>query len=263
MRPKIKRILAALRALLLATLIWLPCLHLIFPRSATDFYQEKGLSPMARQLVAGQLQLWTDPKLLNVEIQKMRNSNAEWDFMARSYLFWSLANISLRDPASKPVCLQTMDRMIEETLQLEKEKGMDFFLMSYAHDDQYVQQPAHSLFVDGEIALMLASRRMVEEKPAYKALLAQRVNAITERLLKSPHLMLESYPDECWTFDHCIALDALKMTDCLDGTDHSVLIRSWLAMARQKLVDPKSGLLISSFTTDGRPAIGPEGSSLW
>jgi hypothetical protein len=75
--------------------------------------------------------------------------------------------------------------------------------------------------------------------------------------------MLESYPDECWTFDHCVALDAIKMTDYLDGTDHSKLIHDWIAMAKQRLVDPKSGLLISSFTTRGIVLSGPEGSSLW
>jgi hypothetical protein len=75
--------------------------------------------------------------------------------------------------------------------------------------------------------------------------------------------MLESYPDECWMFDHCVALDAIKMSDYLDGTDHSQLIHDWIAMAKQKLVDPKSGLLISSFTTRGAPLAGPEGSSIW
>jgi hypothetical protein len=34
-------------------------------------------------------------------------------------------------------------------------------------------------------------------------------------------------------------------------------------MARSKLVHPVSGLLVSSFTIDGSPVIGPEGSSLW
>jgi len=76
-------------------------------------------------------------------------------------------------------------------------------------------------------------------------------------------LLLESYPDECWMFDHCVALDAVKIADYLDGTDHSALIRDWIAMAKQRLVDPKSGLLISSFTTHGAPLAGPEGSSIW
>jgi hypothetical protein len=179
--------------------------------------------------------------------------------MGRSYLVWSLANMALRDPASKPLYLRTMDQIIDETLRIEKQEGMYFFLMPYAKDGPYVMQPPHSLFLDGEIALMLASRRVVEEKPEYKPLLTERVNAIVERFQKNPRMLLESYPHECWMFDHCVALDAIKTADYLDGTDHSELIRDWIAMAKQKLVDPKSGLLVSSFTTHGAPLAGPEG----
>jgi len=263
MKLRMKRIFAGLAALAVAALIWLPGLHLFFSRPVSNFRQAQGLSPKARELAARHLQLWTDPALRDAELKKMRVSNAEWDFMGRSYLVWSLANMSLRDPASKPLYLRTMDQIIDETLQLEKQEGMYFFLMPYAKDRHYLAQPAHSLFLDGEIALMLASRRMVEEKPEYKPLLTGRVNAIVERFEKSPKLLLESYPDECWMFDHCVALDAIKMADCLDGSDHSELIRDWIAMAKQKLVDPKSGILISSFEADGTPMAGPEGSSIW
>jgi hypothetical protein len=74
---------------------------------------------------------------------------------------------------------------------------------------------------------------------------------------------LESYPDECWMFDHVVALAALRMTDSLERTDHSALFRSWLAMAKAKLIHRPSGLLISSFTLDLTPLDGPEGSSIW
>ena len=247
----------------IAAVIWLPCLHFIFIKPVSHFYRDHGLSPEARQLAARHLQLWTDPVLLKKELEKMRASNAEWDFMGRSYLVWSLANMALRDPASKALYLQTMDEIIDQTLALERQNGMYFFLMDYARRGPYLMQPAHSLFLDGEIALMLASRRMVEEKPEYKTLLTDRVNAIAARFQKSPQMLLESYPDECWTFDHCVALDAIKIADYLDGTDHSTLIKDWIAMAKQKLVDRKSGLLISTFTTRGTPLIGPEGSSIW
>lgn len=193
----------------------------------------------------------------------MRASNAEWDFMGRSFLVWSLANMGLREPESKQLYLQTMDQIIDETLRLEKEKGMFFFLMPYAKAGNFVMKPERSLFLDGEIALMLASRRAVEEKLEYKDLLTERVNIIATRFNQSPHLLLESYPDECWMFDHCVALDALKLADCLDGADHSELIRKWVAMAKQKLVDRKSGLLLASFTTDGEALAGPEGSTMW
>jgi hypothetical protein len=258
-----KRIFAGLAALVVAAVIWLLCLHLVFTRPLSDFRQNQGLSPKARQLAARHLQLWTDPSLREQELKRMRASNAEWDFMGRSYLVWSLANMALRDPASKPLYLRTMDQVIDETLRLEKQEGMYFFLMPYARDRHYLVQPAHSLFLDGEIALMLASRRVVEEKPEYKSLLTERVNAIVERFQKNPRMLLESYPDECWMFDHCVALDAIRMADYLDGSNHSALIRDWIAMAKQKLIHRESGLLISSFMADGTPLAGPEGSSIW
>ena len=256
MKSRMKRMLAGLAALVVAAVIWLPCLHLVFTRPLSDFRQNQELSPKARQLAARHLRLWTDPSLREQELKRMRASNAEWDFMGRSYLVWSLANMALRDPASKPLYLRTMDQVIDETLRLEKQEGMYFFLMAYARDRHYLVQPAHSLFLDGEIALMLASRRVVEEKPEYKSLLTERVNAIVERFQKNPRMLLESYPDECWMFDHCVALDAIKMADYLDGSNHSALIRDWIAMAKQKLVHRESGLLISSFMTDGTPLAG-------
>jgi hypothetical protein len=260
---RFKRILIGLLVLVVAGIVWLPCLHLVFARSVTEFRQAEGLAPKAKQLAARHLQLWTDPALRQKELDRMRASNAEWDFMGRSFLVWSLANMGVRDPASKTLYLKTIDQIIDETLRLEKEKGMYFFLMSYASSGKYVMKPERSLFLDGEIALMLASRRMLEEKEEYKTLLTERINIMTEEFNRSPHFILESYPDECWMFDHCLALDAMKMADYLDGSDHSKLIRDWVAMAKRKLIDPQSGLLVSSFTTDYLPLVGPQGSSLW
>jgi hypothetical protein len=260
-RPK--RILTGLSSLVIAGCVWLPCLHFLFATNPGDFYQPAGLSPRAKELVAHQLRAWTDPALRDRELRKMRASNAEWDFMGRGFLVWSLANMGLRDPARKPACLETMDQVIDETLRLEKQEGMCFFLMPYARARPYVVQPAHSLFLDGEIALMLASRQLLEEKLEYKPLLADRVKGIIQRFKQSQHLVLESYPDECWMFDHIVALDAIRLADTLDGADHSELVRDWLAMAKQKLIHRESGLLVSSFTADGVHLDGPEGSSLW
>lgn len=249
--------------MIIAGAFWVCCLHLFFARSASDFYQAEGLSPMARALAGRHLQLWTDPKSREYELKKMRASNAEWDFMGRSFLAWSLANMSLREPGANAAYLKTMDQIIDETLRLERENGLYFFLMPYAHVRPWIMQPARSLFLDGEIALMVAARRLVEEKPEYKSALTERVNLIAARFNRSPEGMLESYPDECWTFDHLNALVAIRIADHLDGTDHSALIRGWLALARQKLVHRETGLLVSNTTMGLRPLNGPEGSSIW
>jgi hypothetical protein len=193
----------------------------------------------------------------------MRRSNAEWDFMARTYLVMALANIGLRDAAYRPRCLDAMDRIIAETLRLEKQHGKFYFLMDYARNGSFVRSGDRSLFQDGEIAMMLAARRYLEERDDYRQPLAERVTAMAGYMEKSPVLCGESYPNECWMFCNTVALAVMRMADGLDHTDHSDLIRRWIAEARRKLTDPATGMLISSFSADGDAYDGPEGSSIW
>lgn len=252
-----------LLALVISTALWLPCLHLFFRKPLANFYQESGISPTARQLAARHLRLWTEPTLRQAELKKMRNSNAEWDFMGRSFLVWSLANMGLREPQMKGQYLPVMDQIIHETVKIEQEDGIYAFLMPYAKARAYVVTPARSLFIDGEIALMMAARRMLQEEPAYKQPMTERLAVIEQRWRANPVMAAESYPDECWTFDHAVALAAFKVADRLDGADHSALCRQWIALAKEKLVHKPTGLLVSSFQTDGTALDGPEGSTIW
>lgn len=254
-------------ALALASAIWLPSVHWLFVRSPDTFLSDStgGIPSQPRALAERQLTLWTDPALKARELQRMRGRNAEWDFMGRSFFVWSLAELSLRDPASAPRKLAVADEIIDETLRLERDQGQTVFLLPYASRRPWVVRPARSLFVDGEIALMLATRRMAKDgdKPEYRAALTERVDAIVARLQASPLLISESYPDECWLFDHAVALAAIRLADRLDGTDHSAFLRTWLDNARHHFIDPRTGLLVSSFSTAGDIGDGPEGSSIW
>jgi hypothetical protein len=92
---------AGLLAFLLAVVIWLPCLHFLFRKPTTDFYKQEGISLKAKRLAARHLQLWIDPALRQAELKKMRSSNAEWDFMGRSFLVWSLVNMGIARAADE------------------------------------------------------------------------------------------------------------------------------------------------------------------
>ncbi len=101
LKTRVKKAFLGVAAFGLATAIWLPFLHVFFRKPLADFYQDNGISPKARQLAARHLQLWTEPALRQAELRKMRRSNAEWDFMGRSFLVWSLVNMGLREPQMK------------------------------------------------------------------------------------------------------------------------------------------------------------------
>jgi len=248
-------------ALLVATLVWLPSLHLFFARNQHDAFVDRGIAPRTSELAARQIQtLLGGP---TSELGAQHQASGEWDFMGRTYVAWSLANMALRDPQAKASYLEKMDKIISETLAVEKDNGFQYFLLPYWRARPFVANPPRSIFVDGEIALMLALRRLVDDNPEDKRALEERVSVITERMSSGPVASAESYPDECWTFCNAVALAALTVSDVLDGTDHSPLARRWIETAKAKLTDAKTGLLVSRYAYDGTVMEGPEGSTLW
>jgi hypothetical protein len=255
-------------ALLVGACVWLPALHLIYARPAGRFHAATGVPREAEPLLKRQLALLSSKELRAQAVSPMRQANPEWDFMGRSFVAWSLANWALRvDPAGDkppPDALTALDRLLDDTLTVEREQGMYAFLMGYARSDTYRVQPARSLFVESELAMTMGLRRMVrDDKPALRAQHAERVARLTALLGQNDLHAAESYPNECWTFDHAVALAALRVADKLDGTDHHALIKAWLDAAHAHLTDARTGLLVSSYTVDGHVLDGPEGSTLW
>ena len=260
---RLKRIALGLLSLIIATCVWLPLTQFFFREKVEAYLTSEGIAPKTRLLAQRHIELWTDPALRAVEIEKMRGTNAEWDFMGRSFFAWALANMALRDPENKATYLEVIDRILEETVRLEKQKGHLYFLMDYARGSDFAVQPNRSLFVDGEIAMMMGMRRMVEEKAEYREPMRERIDHMVYRMEQSPVMSGESYPNECWMFCNSVALAAVKVGDCLDGTDHSEFLEKWLDSAKDKLTHKESGLLVSSYDPKGGISDGPEGSSIW
>lgn len=243
-------------------LVWPRVLRAWFAPDVGRVLNHGALHPLASGLAKHQLGMWTAQNA-EAATARTREANPEWDFMGRTFLAWSAANLALREPEMKARHLAAMDQLISRTLELEQQHGFRYFLMAYGQGDGYLARPARSLFVDGEVALMLALRRLIEDRPQEKALLQARLAVMEARLRASPLLAAESYPDECWTFDHANAMAAFKLADVLDGSNHSELIGDWLRIARERLVDPATGLLVSSYALDGTVKDGPEGSTIW
>ncbi|OGV59913.1 MAG: hypothetical protein A2X45_13760 [Lentisphaerae bacterium GWF2_50_93] len=262
-----KKILVQAAALILAFFIWIPMVHLFFKEDISNYLSDDAISPKAKMLAGRQLKIWRDPELRKIELQKMQNRNPEWDFMSRTFFVLSLANMAIREPGFKDEACGIMDCIIDATLETEKRNGMYHFLLEYAsRSGAWKIDPPRSIFIDGEIALMLGARRLVGEKPEYASLHRQRISSILERMGKSPVMCSESYPDECWIFCNTIALASIKMSDVLDKTDNSEFLARWVDTARKSLTDRKTGLLISTYTVDGSPlecGFGPEGTSIW
>ncbi len=220
---------------------------------------EPDLHPRAERILLEQVQGWEDAEGVPESFVAMRGINAEWDFMGRTFLVLSLTNLALEHPEDSERLLGMVDALIEDTVAAEALRGQEHFLMPYGRNGGWLGS-GRSLFVDGEIALMMAARRVVDPD-RWGPELRPRIDLIAGDLEDAA--LAESYPDEGWLFCHSMALAALRLHDHVEGTDHSELASAWVERAEAELVDPDTGLLISSFTTDGRWLDGPEGSSIF
>jgi len=257
-----RSVLSSAVALALAAALWIPAVHLLFAPRGADA-ADRPASPRARALLERQLRYWDDGEMDTGELSALRRSNPEWDFMSRTFVVLSLANLSLVEPEERERYVVVMDRIIDDTLRAEAEGGTEHYLMSYWRRAPFEDPEARSLFVDGEVALMIGARLVVEDHEGYRELLRSRVARVVAQMERGPALSGESYPDECWTFCNAMGLAAVRVSDAALDTDHSQLLEAWLDGARRRLVDADTGMLVSEYTWRGEHLDGPEGSSIF
>src|SRR5258706_1155057 len=207
--------------LMAATLLWLPCLHFVYARAPDPApllkrqlaLIECGQAPRqslgAAASPSGGLphaRLADCPQLAERERAAARAANPEWDLMGRSFVAWALANWALRDPLHTGEALRGIDATLDGVLAIERDQGFRAFLLPYGRG-RFQEAPDRSLFVDSEIALTAALRRLVrDDRDDLKRLSRQRAELIADRIRRAPLGLVESYPDEGWTFDHAVAL---------------------------------------------------------
>lgn len=219
--------------------------------------------PHAAQMEARFVGMWSDPARYQDEVKLLQALNPEWDFMGRTFLVLALSSQALAEPETATERLALVDRVIEDTVAFEAAHGQNAYLMDYATWSPWVDPSGRSLFVDGEIALMIGARRLVAPAPHLAAEHRLRIERSVALISGSPALMGESYPDEAWLFCNTAALAAIALFDAVEGTDHSDLLQDWVVRAGTHLVDPETGILVSSTTRTGQWGDGPEGSSIW
>jgi hypothetical protein len=191
------------------------------------------------------------------------SANPEWDLMRRMYMVLAFGNRALREQSDREASLAAMDALIDETRTVLDTRGPHAFLLPYSRREPFKNGEQHSLFVDGELTMMLAARNFLGADEHSLVELRRYVDRVAQQMESGPITCGESYPDECWTFCNTTALAALRIADIVLQSDHQPLIDAWIANAKTHLVDNTTGLLASSYTYDGHILDGPEGSSLW
>lgn len=215
--------------------------------------ESEALEERAAVTLDEELRAWSSDQ--PEDYAEARMINPEWDFMARTFVVLALANRTVGVDGENH--LAVIDAIIEDTLVEEAAHGHAWFLLPYGQYGGWLND-GRSLFVDGEIALMMAARESIEP-----GRWTDEVQVRVDRLDQDLQGLAESYPDEGWLFCHSMAIAAVVIHDKSTGQDHSATVDAWMVMAKERLTHPDTGLMVSSFRTNGDWLDGPEGSSIF
>jgi len=90
-----------------------------------NFAGQPAFRPRRNNWRRATLQLWTEPRFEEMELDRMRASNARVGLHGQDLsgvVIWP--EMGLRNPAAKQDYLKVMTRIIGETMRLEQERGM-------------------------------------------------------------------------------------------------------------------------------------------
>ena len=220
-----------------------------------------SVAERAQQLRSAQHDRWSSDR--DAMVTGLQAANPEFDLMWRLFAVLAACDRAIAAPDEAELWLAFADDVIQDTLTTVASNSQRHFLLPYADHSPWVQPEAGSLFVDGEIALMIAARRAVDDTPWHQEAGQHWVARVQADLDAAGDGWPESYPDEAWAFCLTNALLALRMHDHVEGTDHSPTLRHWTDRLATAGLDPSTGLIGSDWRADGTSLDGTEGSSIW
>lgn len=224
-------------------------------------------APLQQRLLAD----WETPRRSGVDEEaQLDRVNPEWLLMSRMFTALTFANLAAERPEQRARYVTAIERIVRTTIAELDSGGTYRFLLPYAKRAPFVDEAGRSLFVDGEIALMLAALELLDtvegEVATSRAAAAELwVQRVREQIERGPALLGESYPNEAWMFCNAVALAAIRLHDLAqrDGDAHADLFARWVAHARKHFVDPRTGMLVSRLSYAGATEEGAEGSTIW
>ena len=187
----------------------------------------------------------------------LSHQNPEWPLFTYSFAVYGFTNMAMRDPSFRAEAAHYTDLAIEKVLT---DTVKAFFSDSRATG--YRVDTAGSVLYLGHLNLMLGCHRLLDPASRFRGLHNTLTRVLHGRYRRAPSHCLESYAGMTWVADNTVALASLAVHSRATGSAYGQYCRQWVAYARQHLIDPNTGLLVSSMGTTTQSVEEPRGSGM-
>ena len=108
---------------------------------------------------------------------------------------------------------------------------------------------------------LLSYIRLLDSNASTNAVNDRISSALERRFWQSKTGLIETYPDETYPADNCVAMASLVLNARARGRDISPMVRKWVTSFRSKCVDVRTGLVYQALDSDsGDPTDSPRAS---
>ena len=186
--------------------------------------------------------------------------NGEWLFCTHVLGAAGFAQMAIQHPENKDHYVQQMesclDKLLEERMQRFDEKLWGSKAMETLDDDK-ADHGAYLAYLNFALSL----HRSLKPDSRF----AETNDRVTETLMRryenSKYMLLETYRNEVYPADNCLAIASIGLHGKATGTDHSQLLDRIIGSFREVCIDEKSGLMFQSINNfSGGPIDQPRGS---
>ena len=186
--------------------------------------------------------------------------NGEWLFCTHVLGAAGFAQMAIQHPENKEHYLLQMesclDKLLEERMQRFDEKLWGSKAMETLDSDTE-DHGAYLAYLNFTLSLhrsLKPDSRFAETNDRVTATLMRRYE-------NSKHMLLQTYRNEVYPADNCLAIASIGLHGKATNTDHSQFLDRIIGNFREVCVDEKSGLLFQSINNfSGKPLDEPRGS---
>lgn len=173
----------------------------------------------------------------------------EWALYTCSMLSASLVNIAKFYPETKEQSITAIDSLIQMVMSPELRR---YDLLRWGEDPlTFLESNNSHVSYLSHLAWMIAGYKKLGGGNKFDELQRSLCGAMNRRLLGSPHLNLETYPDEpIYVPDVLVAIVALKLYSRQNNGIYDKTVDEWLANMKEDHTSETSGLIASIIMQD-------------
>lgn len=215
-----------------------------------DFLSEKTEIIERRNYLTSKLVTTPHDVLNEMPLGIGEQFKGEWALYSCSMLSAALVNISRIYPETKEANLEQIDSLIQivNTPRLRKydtDRWGEDAIKSLPSNKSHVSYISH-------LAWMISGYKALGGDEKYDDLYSALCEAMNRRILNSPSMNLETYPNEpIYIPDMLVAIVALNQYAKQHNGKYATTVKSWIRKAKKEWCDKETGLLVSFLDEKG------------